>query len=101
LLPIFAKMAKKEQTMPSMNISLTPELMKLVQKKVKGGMYNNASEVMRDALRQMDTNAELLNQYKLNELRRALEPGLADIRNGNASEYTFEDMERDIANGKI
>ncbi|MEO6995857.1 MAG: type II toxin-antitoxin system ParD family antitoxin [Lacunisphaera sp.] len=34
-----------------MNISLTPELEKLVQAKVSSGLYNNASEVIREALR--------------------------------------------------
>jgi hypothetical protein len=34
-----------------MNISLTPELEKYVRDKVATGLYNNASEVIREALR--------------------------------------------------
>jgi antitoxin ParD1/3/4 len=34
-----------------MNISLTPELEKLVQSKVGSGLYNNASDVIRETLR--------------------------------------------------
>jgi putative addiction module CopG family antidote len=34
-----------------MNVSLTKELEQVVEKKVKSGLYNNASEVVRDALR--------------------------------------------------
>ena len=34
-----------------MNISLTPELEKYVRQKVTSGLYNNASEVIREALR--------------------------------------------------
>ena len=34
-----------------MNVSLTAELKELIENKVKSGMYNNASEVVRDALR--------------------------------------------------
>jgi putative addiction module CopG family antidote len=34
-----------------MNISLTPELEKYVRHKVASGLYNNASEVIREALR--------------------------------------------------
>ncbi len=34
-----------------MNISLTPELEKAVKEKVDSGLYNNASEVIREALR--------------------------------------------------
>jgi antitoxin ParD1/3/4 len=34
-----------------MNVSLTAELEMLIEEKVKSGLYNNASEVVRDALR--------------------------------------------------
>jgi len=36
-----------------MNISLTPELEKYVRHKVASGLYNNASEVIREALRSL------------------------------------------------
>lgn len=35
-----------------MHISLTPELENAVKAKVQSGLYNNASEVVREALRQ-------------------------------------------------
>jgi len=35
-----------------MNVSLTPELEKSVKAKVNSGLYNNASEVIREALRE-------------------------------------------------
>ena len=35
-----------------MHISLTPELENAVKSKVQSGLYNNASEVIREALRQ-------------------------------------------------
>jgi putative addiction module CopG family antidote len=34
-----------------MNVSLTPELEKFVREKVASGLYNNSSEVVREALR--------------------------------------------------
>jgi antitoxin ParD1/3/4 len=34
-----------------MNVSLTEELESVIAEKVKSGLYNNASEVVRDALR--------------------------------------------------
>ena len=37
-----------------MNVSLTPELEKFVQAKVKKGRYNSASEVVREALRLLE-----------------------------------------------
>lgn len=35
-----------------MHVSLTPELESAVRQKVESGLYNNASEVVREALRQ-------------------------------------------------
>ena len=37
-----------------MNVSLTPELEKFVQKKVDSGRYTSASEVVREALRLLE-----------------------------------------------
>jgi len=45
--------------MPSMNVSLATELLQLVQSKVESGLYNNASEIIREAIRQMDSNTQL------------------------------------------
>ena len=39
--------------MTQMNVSMTERLAGYVRKKVKGGHYNNASEVVREALRRM------------------------------------------------
>ena len=39
------------QEKPPMNVSLTPELEQLVREKVASGLYQTASEVVRDALR--------------------------------------------------
>ncbi len=44
-----------------MNVSLTQELQTLVETKVKSGLYNNASEVIRDALRRAFCQPEALN----------------------------------------
>lgn len=48
-----------------MHISLTPELEKSVKDKVQSGLYNNASEVIREALRQslkLDSENEWLKR---------------------------------------
>lgn len=39
----------------TLNVSLTPQLEELVRQKVTSGRYNSASEVIREALRLMDT----------------------------------------------
>jgi putative addiction module CopG family antidote len=44
-----------------MNVSLTDELETVIQEKVKSGLYNNASEVVRDALRRAFCQPPSLN----------------------------------------
>lgn len=78
--------------MTSMNVSLTPELMHLVQSKVESGLYNNASEVIRDAIRQLDTNAQLLYELKLVHLRNALTEGVQQIENGEVERFSLQDI---------
>lgn len=78
--------------MTTMNISLTPELVHIVQSKVESGLYNNASEVIRDAIRQLDTNAELLYELKLSHLKKALEPGIAQAKAGEYAIYSLQSL---------
>ena len=59
----------------SINISLTPELEKLVKEKVNSGLYNNSSEVIRDALRQMNRYEEFFYDLKRKHLIDLLEEG--------------------------
>lgn len=65
-----------------MNVSLTPELERLVNDKIKTGMYQTASEVVRDALRLLQQRDEQRQQ-----LRADVQAGLEDIRRGRYSEY--------------
>ena len=44
-----------------MNVSLTNELETVIEEKVKSGLYNNASEVVRDALRRAFCQPQSLN----------------------------------------
>jgi antitoxin ParD1/3/4 len=60
--------------MPTRNVNLTDELESLVQAKVKSGRYENASEVMRAALRALEREEEE-HQAKLSALRAAIEEG--------------------------
>jgi antitoxin ParD1/3/4 len=65
-----------------MHISLTPELEAQVRTKVESGLYNNASEVIREALRFMDTHAEWIYEIKLAHLREQLQTGLDQLNQG-------------------
>ena len=85
--------------MPTMNVSLTAALLKQVQSKVESGQYNNASEVVRDAIRQMDANGELLYQLKLARLKEALAEGIAQAKAGEVSEYSMNQLLDDLKKG--
>ncbi len=65
-----------------MHISLTPELESRVKSKVESGRYNNASEVIREALRFMDTHEEWIHEIKLAHLREQLEIGVDQLDRG-------------------
>ena len=67
-----------------MNVSLTPELEKFVNEKVKSGLYNSASEVLRESLRLLKEK-DLLKEIQRSELRREIMLGVEQMRNG---EYT-------------
>lgn len=51
----------------------------LIDELVKGGRYNNASEVVRDSLRLLE-DREKLRQLKLAELRHLIEEARSDPR---------------------
>lgn len=60
--------------MPTRNVNLTEELDRFVLKKVKSGRYENASEVVRAALRTLERE-ERLYEAKLAALRAAIDDG--------------------------
>lgn len=65
-----------------MHISLTPELENRVKAKVESGLYNNASEVIREALRFMETHDDWVSELKLASLRKELATGIAQLDSG-------------------
>jgi antitoxin ParD1/3/4 len=76
-----------------MNVSLTPELENLVNEQVKSGLYNSASEVIRESLRLFKEQL-ILKDIRRNELRREIMLGVNAIRNGDYVELkTPQDYE--------
>ena len=65
-----------------MNVNLTPELVALVQEKVRSGLYNNQSEVVREALRLL-ADQDRAREAHLESLRAALTEGLAQADRGD------------------
>ena len=60
--------------MPTRNVNLTPELDRFITRKIKAGRYENASEVVRAALRSLERD-EREYEAKLNALRAAIKKG--------------------------
>ena len=58
-----------------MNVSLTPQLEKLVKSKVESGLYGSASEVMREALRLLEER-DRIHALRVEELRAEIRKGL-------------------------
>jgi antitoxin ParD1/3/4 len=78
-----------------MQVSLTPELEKMVKKKVDSGLYNNASEVICEALR-VAAKAEADSDW----LKREAAIGFAQLEAGEivrvAAKTEFISLARDI-----
>ena len=62
--------------MPTRNVNLTPELDSFIANRVDTGLYANASEVMRAALRLLERD-EQEQEEKLRALRTAIKRGMA------------------------
>jgi len=75
-----------------MHISLTPVLESKIRAKVDSGLYNNSSEVIRDALRFMEENQDIVQQLKLNHLRQAVAVGTIQAENGEFSLRSVQDI---------
>ncbi len=75
-----------------MSISLTPELYELVQRKVQSGLYGDAGEVVRDALRRMEERVVVDTAWS--ELNATLE---ASIASGHSSRSASDVIARIIS----
>jgi antitoxin ParD1/3/4 len=71
-----------------MNVSLTPQLEDIIKRKVASGMYGNASEVVREALRLMDER----DRYQ--ELRAEVAAGFEQIERGDTVPLNMESIKQ-------
>jgi antitoxin ParD1/3/4 len=78
--------------MPTRNVNLTPELDKFITAKIENGRYENASEVVRAALRGLERE-EKEYDAKLAALRRAIAEGDAS---GIAEGDVFADIRKEL-----
>src|SRR5260370_29066494 len=88
--------------MDQMNISITDQLAQYVRARVKSGRYNNASEVVREALRRMeqeDLRTERLAEptvediltdltaIQIEGIRKRVLESIAEIEHGHYTDY--------------
>jgi antitoxin ParD1/3/4 len=100
--------------MDQMNVSITDQLAGYVRKKVKSGRYNNASEVVREALRRMENEDERalrlakptaddiltdLTEEQLDGIRRRVRAGIEGIGAGKFVEYEGREGLKKLADG--
>ena len=81
-----------------MNVSLTPELEKLVARKVQSGLYQSASEVIREGLRLLD-DQDRLRELHLGQVRKKIQTGLDQLDRGEGvpEEQVHDEMKRKSA----
>lgn len=77
----------------TINVSLTPQLEELVRQKVDSGRYNSASEVVREALRLMDSY-ERVRESALTKLRADVEAGWQQVEEGKVSDFDPQAVKR-------
>lgn len=78
--------------MPTRNISLTPEQDAFVDKIVKAGDYQNASEAVRDALRVLQQRRRE-DALKLKALRMRIKAGVDSLDKGEFDEVADADLD--------
>jgi antitoxin ParD1/3/4 len=69
-----------EDEVPTMNVSLTPELEKFIHDKVATGRYQTASEVVREALRALDDAHA--RELEIQRIREHIAKGVAEADAG-------------------
>ena len=78
--------------MPTRNISLTPEQDAFIERAVRSGDYQNASEAVRDALRLLQQRRRE-DALRLKALRRQIDAGIDALRRGEFTEVAAADLE--------
>jgi antitoxin ParD1/3/4 len=82
-----------------MNVSLTPHLQRLIERRVASGRYGSASEVVREALRLLEER-EAVREAQLRQLRRDVAAGLRALDDGDSSPFDRGLLESIKADGR-
>jgi len=80
-----------------MNVSLTPSLEQYIRDRAATGDYNNASEVVREAIRLLKEKDEQ-RQLKISKLKESLKTGITDAESGVFADYALDTFLQDMDN---
>jgi len=78
--------------MATRNISLTEKLDRFVEEQVRSGEYQNASEVVRAALRRLQSDAEE-RALKIERFKALLKEGEDDLAAGRYVDIEWDDLD--------
>ncbi|WP_395707828.1 type II toxin-antitoxin system ParD family antitoxin [Reyranella sp.] len=81
--------------MPTRNVNLTPDQDAFVERMVKAGKYQNASEAIRDALRGLQQRWKE-DELKLTLLRRQIKAGVDALDQGAFTEIDDADLDSSL-----
>jgi antitoxin ParD1/3/4 len=82
-----------------MNVNVTAELEAFVQEKVQSGLYNSASEVIRESLRLLKEKEDL-KRMQVEHLRHEIALGLKDLDEGRKVAFDAKAVEGIKARGR-
>ena len=82
--------------MPTRNVVLTEHHEEVIDRLVKSGRYQNASEVLRDGLRLVEQR-DALEAAKIAALKKAAQIGFGDIDEGRFQDVDNGDLDSFIA----
>ena len=74
-----------------MNVSLTPKLEEYVKQKLSSGLYNSASEIIREGLRLLEEQ-DSLKQLKFQQLKEELNLGIKSLDAGHGRAFDKDSM---------
>lgn len=89
---IFVSQSKENPDVPTRNVSLTPEQDAFVQRVVKAGDYQNASEAIREAIRALQQQRRE-GALRLKALRMQIKAGVDALERGDFSEVADTDLD--------